>query len=48
MQRDIALLLDMFRAVTRIREFKGELDFEQFRKDTKTQSALIHQFLLIG
>ena len=48
MQHDIALLLDMLRAVTRIMEFKGEMDFEQFRKDMKTQSALIHQFLLIG
>jgi uncharacterized protein with HEPN domain len=48
MQRDITLLLDMFRAVTRIIEFKGSMDFEQFRKDNKTQSALIHQFLLIG
>jgi uncharacterized protein with HEPN domain len=48
MQRDITLLLDMFRATRKITEFKGEMDFEQFRKDAKTQSALIHQFLLIG
>jgi uncharacterized protein with HEPN domain len=48
MQRDITLLLDMFRAVSRIVEFKDEMDFEQFRLDSKTQSALIHQFLLIG
>jgi uncharacterized protein with HEPN domain len=48
MQRDTSLLLDMFRAVSQILQFKGKLTFEQFRKDAKTQSALIHQFLLIG
>ena len=48
MQRDITLLLDMHRATLRIIEFKGQMDFEQFRKDMKTQSAMIHQFLLIG
>jgi len=48
MQRDTALLLDMFRAASQIAQFKGEMDFEQFRTDAKTQSALIHQFLLIG
>ena len=24
------------------------MDFEKFRNDTKTQSAVLHQFLLIG
>ncbi len=48
MQRDTSLLLDMFRATRQIAEFKGEMDYEQFRMDAKTQSALIHQFLLIG
>ncbi len=48
MRRDTTLLLDMFRAVQRIVEFKGKMDFSQFRTDLKTQSALIHQFLLIG
>lgn len=48
MQRDTTLLLDMFRAVSQILQFKGALTFEQFRTDAKTQSALIHQFLLIG
>ena len=42
MQRDTSLLLDMLRAVRQIAEFKGEMDFEQFRTDAKTQSALIH------
>jgi len=48
MQRDTSLLLDMFRAASQIADFKSEMDFEQFRTDAKTQSALIHQFLLIG
>jgi len=48
MQRDASLLLDMFRAASQIVQFKGEMDFEQFRTDAKTQSAIIHQFLLIG
>ena len=48
MQRDASLLLDMFRAASQIVQFKGKMDFEQFRTDTKTQSALLHQFLLIG
>ena len=47
MQRDTSLLLDMFRATSRIVQFKGELTFERFRTDAKTQSAIIHQFLLI-
>jgi hypothetical protein len=48
MQRDASLLLDMFQAASRIVQFKDEMDFEKFRTDAKTQSALIHQFLLIG
>jgi len=27
-------------------QFKGGMDFETFRADSKTQSAMIHQFLL--
>lgn len=48
MQRDTSLLLDMFRAASQIVQFKNELNFEQFHADAKTQSAIIHQFLLIG
>lgn len=48
MQRDDALLQDMLRAAEQIEQFKGQMDFEQFRTDAKTQSAIIHQFLLIG
>ena len=48
MQRDKSLLLDMYQAASRIAQFKGKMNFEQFRTDAKTQSAIIHQFLLIG
>jgi uncharacterized protein with HEPN domain len=48
MQRDQSLLLDMSRAARQIVQFKRGMDFEQFRADAKTQSAIMHQFLLIG
>jgi len=48
MQRDISLLIDMADAARSILQFREQMNFEQFRADRKTQSALIHQFLLIG
>ena len=48
MQRDIALLLDMAQAGRQIVQFTQGMNFEQFRADAKTQSAIIHQFLIIG
>lgn len=48
MQRDDALLVDMYQAARQIVEFKVGIDFEQFKSDVKTQSAIIHQFLVIG
>ncbi len=48
MQRDTALLVDMTRAARQIVLFMGQMDFEQFHRDAKTQSAIIHQFLIIG
>ncbi len=48
MQRDTSLLLDMANAARQILQFKEQMAFEQFRTDTKTQSAVIHQFLVIG
>ena len=48
MQRDDSLLRDMLRAAEQIEQFRGRMDFEQFCTDAKTQSAVIHQFLLIG
>ena len=48
MQRDKGLLPDMKRAAALILQFTGQLSFDEFRSDLKTQSAIIHQFLLIG
>jgi uncharacterized protein with HEPN domain len=48
MQRNKGLLLDMKRAVLLILQFAEQMDFDAFRSDLKTQSAVIHQFLLIG
>ena len=48
MQRDKGLLLDMKRAATLILQFTEQMNFDEFRPDLKTQSAIIHQFLLIG
>mgnify|MGYP001049713842 CR=1 FL=1 len=48
MQRDASLLFDMVQAAGRIAEFVRDGDVEQFLADPKTQSAVIHQFLLIG
>lgn len=48
MQRDEGLLLDIKRAATLILEFAEQMSFDEFRSDPKTQSAVIHQFLLIG
>lgn len=48
MPRDDSLLLDMLRAAEQIEQFTDSMDFEQFRADIKTQSAVLHQFLLIG
>ena len=48
MQRDISLLVDMADAARSILQFREQMSFEQFRSDRKTQSAVIHQFLIIG
>ena len=48
MQRDTSLLADMTQAARQIVLFRGRMDLEQFRSDSKTQSAIIHQFLIIG
>jgi len=48
MQRDSGLLVDMKRAALLILQFAEQMSFEAFRSDLKTQSAVIHQFLLIG
>jgi uncharacterized protein with HEPN domain len=38
----------MRRAAEQIVQFRGQMGYEEFRGDPKTQSATIHQFLIIG
>ncbi|MFA6186253.1 MAG: HepT-like ribonuclease domain-containing protein [Phycisphaerae bacterium] len=48
MQRNLSLILDLARACRQIIQFTAEMNFESFRTDNRTQSAVIHQFLVIG
>jgi uncharacterized protein with HEPN domain len=48
MRRDEATLLDISEAARRILQFKEGLSLESFLADVKTQSAMTHQFMIIG
>jgi len=48
MPRDEASLLDVARAAGLILMFKEELDEAAFLGDLKTQSAILHQLLVLG
>lgn len=48
MSRDEATLLDIERAAWLIIEFTREMDEEVFLDDVKTQSAVLHQLLVLG
>lgn len=48
MSRDEAHLLDILKAARLAIEFKGALDLPRFLNDRKTQSAVMHQLLVIG
>lgn len=48
MPRDDATLLDILKAARLAVEFKGTLDKLAFLEDLKTQSAILHQLLLLG
>lgn len=48
MPRDDATLLDILKAARLAVEFKGTLDKSAFLEDLKTQSAILHQLLLLG
>ena len=48
MRHDQSFLLDIAQAAKRILEFKGDMAFEAFLSDEKTQSSIIHQLLIIG
>lgn len=47
-QRDSATLNGMVQAASFILEFQQGLDWVAFTADFKTQSAIIHQFLVMG
>ncbi len=46
--RDAATLLDIARAARLIEQFKGDSSKDAFVGDLKTQSAILHQLLIIG
>ncbi|MGD2158921.1 MAG: DUF86 domain-containing protein [Anaerolineales bacterium] len=48
MSQDIASLLDIDQAGRLIQEFIRGLDRESFLMDRKTQSAVLHQILILG
>ena len=48
MSRDDATLLDILKAARLVVEFKGKLAKKAFLRDTKTQSVILHQLLVIG
>lgn len=48
MLRDDAHLLDILKAARLAIEFKGPGEKKEFLEDAKTQSAVLHQLLIIG
>lgn len=48
MSRDNAIILDILKAAKLAIEFLGNANQNEFNRDSKTQSAILHQLLLIG
>lgn len=48
MSRDDATVLDIYQAAQDVIEFKGEMSRDEFLKDKKTQSSILHKLLVIG
>lgn len=48
MLRDSATLLDILKAARLAVEFREEMDKRAFLDDPKTQSAILHQLLVLG
>ncbi|MBI3302044.1 MAG: DUF86 domain-containing protein [Deltaproteobacteria bacterium] len=48
MSRDSTTLLDMLKAARLVVEFKGGMNKIAFLEDPKTQSAILHQLLILG
>jgi len=48
MSRDEIIVLDIIRAARLAIEFKQEMDKDEFLADIKTQSAVLHQLMIMG
>lgn len=48
MERDRAVLLDIVHAAELVLEFKGRMEKATFLSDAKTQSAILHQLMVMG
>ena len=48
MDRDRSTLLDIARAAELMLEFRAGMDKASFLKDAKTQSAILHQLMVMG
>jgi len=48
MPRDSAALLDIAKAARLVIEFTRSMDQDAFLKEAKTQSAVLHQLLILG
>jgi uncharacterized protein with HEPN domain len=48
MERDRAALLDVVHAAELVLEFKTGMDKATFLRDAKTQSAILHQLMVMG
>lgn len=48
MSRDETILSDIVRAARLVLEFKQGMDKATFLKDIKTQSAVLHQLMVMG
>jgi len=48
MQRDDAAVLDILAAARAAIQFLGDLSTDELERDGKTQSAVLHQLLVIG
>jgi len=48
MSRDETILLDIARVARLVLEFKQGMDKAAFLKDIKTQSAILHQLMVMG
>ena len=48
MERDRSILLDVVRAAELVLEFKAGMEKAAFLGDFKTQSAILHQLMVMG